>query len=107
HIQAGQATISVMRFPSSHPGGEAARPRAGQTLRALKALRALGRLLILRLRVLGLLVLGLLTLLTGCARQAPSDREVWAEVDGKPIYHDQVDKYYHSRMAPGSDPGSE
>ena len=67
----------------------------------------MGRLLIPGLPVLGLLILGLLTLLTGCARQAPSDREVWAEVDGKPIYHDQVDKYYHTRMAPGSDPGSE
>ena len=96
-----------MSFPCSHRGGEPTRPRAGQTLRALKALRALGRLLIPGLPVLGLLILGLLTLLTGCARQAPSDREVWAEVDGKPIYHDQVDKYYHSRMAPGSDPGSE
>src|SRR5207249_515147 len=96
-----------MSFPHGHRGGGPGSARADQTLRALKALRALGRLLVLDLRVLGLLILGLVTLLTGCARQAPSDREVWAEVDGKPIYHDQVDKYYHTRMAPGSDPGSE
>jgi peptidyl-prolyl cis-trans isomerase SurA len=47
-----------------------------------------------------------LTLLSGCTRRRASDREVWAEVDGKPIYRDQVERYYRSRTASGSNPGS-
>ena len=58
-------------------------------------------------RTPGLVLLGLLVLMPGCAGTTPSDREVWAEVDGTPIYRDQVEKHYHSRMAPGTDAGSE
>jgi peptidyl-prolyl cis-trans isomerase SurA len=52
-------------------------------------------------------VLALVATLAGCARKAPSDREVWAEVDGAPIFREEVEKRYRSRMAPGSDAGSE
>jgi peptidyl-prolyl cis-trans isomerase SurA len=52
------------------------------------------------------LVLGLLAAISGCSRKGASDREVWAEVDGKPIYRDQVERYYRSRVAAGSDTGS-
>jgi len=31
---------------------------------------------------------------------------VWAEVDGQPLYRDQVETYYRSRMAGGVDPAS-
>jgi peptidyl-prolyl cis-trans isomerase SurA len=58
-------------------------------------------------RASAFLILGLFTLTLACVRKTPSDREIWAEVDGAPIYRDQVEKYYHSRMAPGSDAGSE
>src|SRR5690348_8007147 len=52
-------------------------------------------------RASAFLILGLFTLTLACVRKTPSDREIWAEVDGAPIYRDQVEKYYHSRMAPG------
>jgi peptidyl-prolyl cis-trans isomerase SurA len=52
------------------------------------------------------LVLSLLAVLSACSRKAPSPREVWAEVDGKPIYRDQVERYYRSRVAAGSDTDS-
>lgn len=49
--------------------------------------------------ILALLVLaGLLA----CNKQPASDREVWAEVDEIPIYRDQVERYYQSRMATSS-----
>jgi len=54
----------------------------------------------------------ILFLLTGlllapaCNRPASSNRETWAEVDGKPIYHDQVERYYRGRMTAGTDAGS-
>lgn len=48
-----------------------------------------------------------LALVGGCSRKAPSDREVWAEVDGTPIFRDEVEKAYRSRMTQGSDAGSE
>ena len=41
-----------------------------------------------------------------CNRPPDSDREVWAEVDGKPIYRDQVERYYRSRTSAGSESGS-
>jgi len=41
-----------------------------------------------------------------CSRQAASNREVWAEVDGVPVYRDQVERYYRNR-APGSDTAGE
>lgn len=41
----------------------------------------------------------------GCSRRAAQGREVWAEVDGEPVYRDQVERIYRSRMEAGSDPG--
>jgi peptidyl-prolyl cis-trans isomerase SurA len=52
------------------------------------------------------LVLSLLAGISGCRRKGASGREVWAEVDGKPIYRDQVERYYRSRVAAGSETGS-
>ena len=37
-----------------------------------------------------------------CARRANSDREIWAEVDGKPIFRDEVEHYYRSRLTSAS-----
>jgi peptidyl-prolyl cis-trans isomerase SurA len=37
-----------------------------------------------------------------CARRANPDRQVWAEVDGKPIFRDEVENYYRNRLAPTS-----
>jgi peptidyl-prolyl cis-trans isomerase SurA len=50
--------------------------------------------------------LALLVALAGCSRKTPSEREVWADVDGKPIYREQVERYYRSRVAAGSEAGS-
>jgi peptidyl-prolyl cis-trans isomerase SurA len=33
-----------------------------------------------------------------CARPANPDRQIWAEVDGKPIFRDEVERYYRSRL---------
>jgi peptidyl-prolyl cis-trans isomerase SurA len=33
-----------------------------------------------------------------CARRTKSDRQIWAEVDGKPIFRDEVERYYRSRL---------
>ncbi len=44
--------------------------------------------------------------LSGCFREASSDRQIWARVDGHPIYREEIEKIYRSRMATGSDPGS-
>src|SRR5579863_7758010 len=44
-----------------------------------------------------------LAVLGGCKSKAPSDREIWAEVDGEPIFRDEVEKFYHSRLSHGSD----
>ena len=52
------------------------------------------------------LLLAGVTILSNCSRQTPSGKEVWAEVDGKPIYRDQVERFYRARMATGSNPGS-
>ena len=46
-----------------------------------------------------------LALTLSCARKVPSSREVWAEVDDKPILRDQVERIYHSRNPAGSDLG--
>lgn len=48
-----------------------------------------------------------LAALGGCSRKTPSDREVWAEVDGTPIFRDEVEKAYRTRMTQGGDAGSE
>ncbi len=42
-----------------------------------------------------------------CNRQPASDREVWAEVDTVPIYRDQVERYYRSRVSTGSEATSQ
>jgi peptidyl-prolyl cis-trans isomerase SurA len=41
--------------------------------------------------------------ITACNRPASSDREMWAEVDGKPILRDQVERYFRSRSRGGSE----
>lgn len=43
--------------------------------------------------------------MAACSRPGASNREVWAEVDGKPIYRDEVQRQYRNRMAAGSDSG--
>lgn len=53
-----------------------------------------------------LVLLSALLVVPACKRQSATGRELWAEVDGKPIFRDQVERYYRSRMAPGSDTGS-
>jgi len=53
-----------------------------------------------------LLLLGMLAAVSGCSRKTVSEREVWAEVDGKPVYREQVERYYRSRVATGSDAGN-
>ncbi|HMD98342.1 MAG TPA: peptidylprolyl isomerase [Terriglobia bacterium] len=42
-----------------------------------------------------------LAVAAGCNRQKSSNREVWANVDGVPIYRDQVERYYRGRMSEG------
>jgi peptidyl-prolyl cis-trans isomerase SurA len=54
-----------------------------------------------------LLAVGLLAVFSTCNRPPVSDREVWAEVDGKPIYRDKVERYYRSRASAGSESGSQ
>ena len=58
------------------------------------------------LRCAILILLSGLLLVPACKRPAASNRDAWAEVDGKPIYRDQVERYYRSRMAAGTDAGS-
>src|SRR5579863_2328365 len=47
-----------------------------------------------------------LALLSACNRKPPSTREIWAEVDGRPIYRDQVERQYKRQMQAGSDAGN-
>ncbi|HEV2177264.1 MAG TPA: peptidylprolyl isomerase [Terriglobia bacterium] len=49
---------------------------------------------------------GWLAFAPACSRKPASNREVWAQVDGAPVYRDQVERYYRNR-APGSDTGGE
>ena len=45
-----------------------------------------------------------LVLLPACgSRQPAPGQEVWAEVDGQPIYREQVERLYHSRTTQGTD----
>jgi peptidyl-prolyl cis-trans isomerase SurA len=44
-----------------------------------------------------------LVLLPACNRKPASNREIWAEVDGRPIYRDQVERQYRRQMQAGSD----
>lgn len=63
------------------------------------------KLLDWRSRALGLgsLALGVFLMMVGCARKPFSDRELWAEVDGQPIFRDQVERIYRSRATTGSE----
>ncbi len=46
----------------------------------------------------------LLILIPGCANRNPAPgQEVWAQVDGQPIYREQVERLYHSRTTQGAD----
>jgi peptidyl-prolyl cis-trans isomerase SurA len=54
-----------------------------------------------------ILVFAPLVALSACSRHTPPDDRVWAEVDSKPIYRDQVERYYRARMAAGSDAASQ
>jgi peptidyl-prolyl cis-trans isomerase SurA len=54
----------------------------------------------------GLASLALAALLPGCARKPTPGREVWAEVDGQPIYRGQVERLYHGRTAQGTEAAS-
>jgi peptidyl-prolyl cis-trans isomerase SurA len=47
-----------------------------------------------------------LLMFSGCSHPTAPDDRVWAEVDGKPISRDQVERYYRARMAAGSDAAS-
>jgi len=42
-----------------------------------------------------------------CRNAPSSQKEMWAEVDGKPIYREQVEKQYKSQVQPGSEIGNE
>jgi len=53
------------------------------------------------------LVLAGLALLPACSRKASPKAGVWAEVDGRPIYRDQVERQYHSQAASGSNASSQ
>jgi len=50
-----------------------------------------------------LLALGTLALALGCRRHGADQRERWAEVDGQPIYRDDVERIFRSRVASGTD----
>ena len=45
-----------------------------------------------------LLILSVVFLLAGCGSR-PADDEVWAEVNGQPIFAAQVEKYYERQVA--------
>ncbi len=57
-------------------------------------------------RSLAILILSLLALIPGCTHRAASNPEIWAEVDGTAIFREQVERYYRTRRAAGSDAGS-
>jgi peptidyl-prolyl cis-trans isomerase SurA len=50
--------------------------------------------------------LAALVMLGACRQRGVSNREVWAEVDGEPLYRDQIERIYKSRAAAGSDAAS-
>jgi peptidyl-prolyl cis-trans isomerase SurA len=49
----------------------------------------------------------LVTLLASCGRGGSAKREVWAEVNGHPIYRDEVESYYRRRVSSASGPVSD
>jgi len=42
-----------------------------------------------------------------CSGRARSDRQIWAEVNGKPIFRDQVERHYRSRLTSPSETGKD
>jgi peptidyl-prolyl cis-trans isomerase SurA len=49
-------------------------------------------------------LLALVCLLPACNAHKPAPgQEVWAEVDGQPIYREQVERIYHTRASQGTD----
>lgn len=60
----------------------------------------------LRRFVVALLAAGSLVIIGSCWRRDASEQEVWAKVEGRPIFRDEVERVYRSRMAAGSDAGS-
>ncbi len=55
--------------------------------------------------MVALLALGVLAGTPACSRKTASGREAWAEVDGQPIFREQVERIYRGRVAAGSDSG--
>jgi peptidyl-prolyl cis-trans isomerase SurA len=51
-------------------------------------------------------LLALLGCIVGCSHQAAPGADVWAEVDGKPITRQEVERQYRNRMNAGSDAGN-
>src|SRR5215472_10253542 len=76
-----------------HGGLLAAAPRVNNSGPAQSSLVAL----IAALGFLAALMFG------GCRGQRESHREVWAEVNGHPIYRDEVERYYRRRLAGGQE----
>ena len=62
--------------------------------------RPAGTLFIYLLAALALLV-------AGCRWRRSEQREVWAEVNGHPIYRDEVESYYHRRSPRGRETASD
>lgn len=60
----------------------------------------------MRFRLSILFLACLLSAIVACHRAAAPGLEVWAEVDGKPIYRAEVERYYRSRTAAGSEAAS-
>ena len=56
-----------------------------------------------RARFLAVGLLGSSFALTNCHRPGSPDRETWAKVDGQPIFRDEVERIYRSRIASGTD----
>jgi peptidyl-prolyl cis-trans isomerase SurA len=53
-----------------------------------------------------LILVAILAWISGCSRQAAPSADVWAEVDGKGITREQVERQYRNRMNAGSDAGN-
>ena len=53
-----------------------------------------------------MLALGTLALVFACRRQGADARERWAEVDGQPIYREEVERIFRSRVAAGTEAAS-
>jgi peptidyl-prolyl cis-trans isomerase SurA len=51
-------------------------------------------------------LLATLVATSACKRKSPADHEVWADVDGAPIYRDDVERIYRTRLATGAEAAS-